>query len=150
LKKKSKFSLQRLLDVRELVEKKRQKELSLSKRILKAEEDNLSKLEAKKNQASQKIQELDRGVVSRFQDHHGYLTTLHESIEEKRNEIADIEVDVEQKRQKLLEATKDRKALDKLKEKHTLQQTLEENKSEQTFIDEIAIRTNGAHNRNVR
>ncbi|MCG8603881.1 flagellar export protein FliJ [bacterium] len=150
MKKKRKFTLQKLLNVRELVEKERQKELSQSKQILKAEEDNLLKLVAKKDRAAQKMQELERSVVSRYQDHHTYLTTLHTSIQEKRNEIADIELEVEEKRQKLLDATKDRKALDKLKEKHAMQQSLEENKSEQSFIDQVAVRKNSDQNRNVR
>ena len=73
-------------------------------------------------------------------NHHTYLSSVLESIERKRDEIKDTEQEVEEKRQHLLEATKDRKALEKLKEKHTLEQRITAKKTEQSFMDEIALR----------
>ncbi len=138
--KKSSFGLQRLLDVRHLGEKEKQKELSQSKRKLRTEQENLLKFEVKRDQVAQKMQSIERGEVSRFMNHHTYLSSVLESIERKRNEIKDTEQEVEEKRQHLLEATKDRKALEKLKEKHILEQRITAKKTEQSFMDEIALR----------
>jgi len=140
LEKKTGFSLQKLLDVRHLGEKEKQKELSQSKRELKTEEENLLKLEVKRDQVAQKMQSIERAEVSRIMNHHTYLSSVLESIVRKRTEIEDTEQKVEEKRQRLLTATKDRKALEKLKEKHTLEQRITAKKTEQAFLDEIALR----------
>ena len=140
--KKRSFRLQKVLDVRELVEKDCQKALSLSKGKLKSEQEKLRYLERVRHEAAKKMHNIEKAEVSSFVDHHAYVSALNESISNKRKEIESIKLDVERKRLMLLDASKERKALDKLREKHAIEEMMASGKAEQTFLDEVAMRKN--------
>ncbi|HEX9654732.1 MAG TPA: flagellar export protein FliJ [bacterium] len=136
----AKFRLQKVLEVREIIEKERQKELSQSTRKLKTAEDNLSQLQEKKLQVAQAIGALKKIEVNQFAHYYGYLTSLRTAVSNKLREIAAIKKDVENKRQALLEATKNRKALENLKSRHQQEVADASLKTEQAAIDDVAIR----------
>ncbi len=137
------FRLQKVLDVRESVEKEKQKLLSLSKRKLKSQEKQLRDIEAKKGDFTKKMNNIDRQEVREIVGKHNYLSTLHETIAEKLSEIKSTKSDVEEKRQDLLKAVQDKKSLEKLKEKQRLETIKTQQAKEQFFLDEVAQRSKG-------
>jgi len=139
---KKKFRLQKVLEVRELIEKNRQKDFAGAKQNLQIENEELEHLENKKDGFTQSMNTLKKAKVSQFRGNQAYLETLKQAVADKHETIAVLEESVEAKRQHLLEAAKDRKALEKLKERKTDAAIHEENQIEQGFIDVIAIQRN--------
>lgn len=136
----AKFRLQKVLEVRELIEKERQKELSVSLRKLKSEEEKLLQLEEKKMRAVQGMSKLEKVDVNQFASHHSYLTSLRNAIADKQRDVRALAKEVEKKRLALMEATKNRKALENLKSRQQKQHELALTKKEQALIDDVAIR----------
>lgn len=139
---KKKFRLQKVLDVRELIEKNRQKNFAEAKKILKIENEKLAHLENKRDGFTRTMNTVKRAEVSQLRGNQAYLETLNQAVADKQETIAVFKVDVETKRQHLLEAAKNRKALEKLKERKEVEVIQEENRIEQGFIDEIAMQRN--------
>ncbi len=135
---KKKFRLQKVLEVRELIEQNRQKDFADAKQNLKIENEKLDQLESKRDGFTRSMNTLIKAEVSQFSSNQTYLETLNQAVADKHETIAVLEEDVETKRQQLLEAAKNRKALEKLKERKEVEVIQEENRSEQDFIDEIA------------
>ena len=135
---KKKFRLQKVLEVRELIEKNRQKHFADAKQNLQIENEELEQLENKRDGFTQSMNTVKKAEVSLFSSNQTYLETLNQAVADKHETIAVLEEDVETKRQQLLEAAKNRKALEKLKERKEVEVIQEENRSEQDFIDEIA------------
>ncbi|MCZ6818676.1 MAG: flagellar export protein FliJ [Calditrichaeota bacterium] len=134
------FRLQKVLEIREMTEKEKQKEHALTKRKLQMTEMELNRLTTRVNDFAEEMNGAARAQAQRLVEHHGYLTTLADAALDLEKEIASIEAEVEKKRRALLEAAKNRKALQKLKEKKELAWMLAEDKEEQAFLDEIAMR----------
>ena len=142
MNRKNKFHLQKVLEVRELVEKNRQKDLAAAKQNLKIENEELHQLESKKDGFTQSMNSVKKGDVSQFRGNQAYLETLNRTVGDKHETIGLLEKEVETKRQHLLDAAKNRKALEKLKERKKVELIQEESRVEQEFMDEIAIQRN--------
>ena len=139
---KKKFRLQKVLEVRELIEENRQKDFADAKQNLQIENEKLDQLEDKRDGFTQSMNTVKKAEVSQFRSNQTYLETLHQAVTDKHETIAVLEEDVETKRQQLLEAAKNRKALEKLKKRKIVEAIHEENQIEQDFIDEIAMQRN--------
>ena len=138
------FRLQKVLEVRELKEKKQQKELALVKRKLTSEEKELQRIQEKKNDFTQTMINIGKPSVSQMLSWYDYFITLSEHVDSQRSVIENSRNEVEQERQKLIQTTTDKKVLENLKEKFIHQINEEQNKNEQILIDEIAARTQRA------
>jgi len=134
------FRLQRVLDVRRIIEKEKQKILSHAMTGLMQRQQELALLFDRKNHFTEKMDGVRKGVANTFSARHSYLVTLTDQIDEKRREIVQMENEVETKRQGLLKATQEKKALEKLKEKNELASLAIQASLEQQFLDEIAMR----------
>ncbi len=139
---KKKFRLQKVLEVRALIEKNRQKDFADAKQNLQIKNEELEQLENKRDGFTQSMNTVKKAEVSQFRGNQAYLETLNQAVADKHETIAVLEDNVEAKRQHLLEAAKGRKALEKLKERKTVEAIHEENQIEQDFIDEIAMQRN--------
>ena len=139
---KKKFRLQRVLEVRALIEKNRQKVFAEAKQNLQIENEELEQLENKRDGFTQSMNTVKKAEVSQFRSNQTYLETLNQAVTDKYETIAVLEEDVETKRQQLLEAAKNRKALEKLKGRKEVEVIHDENKIEQDFIDEVAMQRN--------
>ena len=139
---KKKFRLQKVLDVRELIEKNWQKDFAGAKHNLQIENEELEHLENKRDGFTESMNTVKKAEVSQFRDNQAYLETLNQAVADKNETIAVLEEELETKRQHLLEASKNRKVLEKLKERKTVEAIHEENRIEQNFIDEIAMQRN--------
>lgn len=100
-----------------MTEKEKQKEHALTKRKLQMTEMELNRLTTRVNDFAEEMNGAARTQAQRLVEHHGYLTTLADAAFDLEKEIASIKAEVEKKRRALLEAAKNRKALQILKEK---------------------------------
>lgn len=135
-----KFRLQKVLEVRELIEKQHKKDLASSKSKLKSEEEGLKVIGDKKNNFIQNLNKIEKATVSQILGHYDYYSALANFMNNKRSAVESLKGEVEKKRQNLLEASKDKKALENLKEKKIVEYINRESKKEQTLTDEIASR----------
>jgi len=135
------FNLQPLLVQRKFIEKIRKKELAElerslgeEKRMLKAcrqrETAMLHEIEAKK---------LRKSTISELWIYSLSHTRLAADVEKQQQKVRDTEQLSLEKRNSLLEAMKNRKALDRLKEKQWREYCREEARNEQSFISEVAV-----------
>ncbi len=135
-----KFRLQKILDVREIIEQQKQKEFSVVMQQLQNENDNLNALIEKRSLFTDAMQFENKISVRGVAEHHSYLATLTRGISHKVGEVSKIEKEVDKKREVLLKATTDRKSIEKLREKAQEEFLKEERAAEQALIDEIAMR----------
>jgi len=140
-----KFRLQKVLDVRKIVEKQKQKEFAAVMQKLQNEKDALQALIDKRSTFTDEMQFARKISVRGIAQHHSYLDSLTRAIAEKIREVSQIEKEVEKKRQVLLKATTDRKSIERLKEKAREEFMRNERTAEQALIDEIAMNKSKSH-----
>ncbi len=141
---KSRFRLQKVLEIRETIEKERQKELSLSKGRLKREEEHLESVRSQKNAFARRMNQVARARVRNLVEQHNYLATLSQAVSEKRVDVSQVRQEVEHRRKNLLQASKERKVLEKLKERREEELAAQLARSEQAFFDELAANRRNA------
>ena len=136
------FNLQVLLDYRKRIEEGLQIELSQIRRDLEKEKQLLISSQRKKLHYEEELvkkEEKDINVNEALL-YRDYLKGMRIRIKEQRDIVAKVKIDLDKKREELLDATKKKKVLEKVKEgdwkrfKDGLQ------KRERLLIDEVAIR----------
>ncbi|MFQ5705943.1 MAG: flagellar export protein FliJ [bacterium] len=136
------FRLQKVLEIQELLEKQQQRDLAVFKQKLKAFEAELVKIQARKNSLTLNLLDIDQVPVARMLNYYDYLSALSEKIMAQHSTIGELRIEMEQQRQKLLQATKDKKMLETLKERFVAGLRFEQHKNEQILMEEIAARKN--------
>lgn len=136
-----KFRLQTVLEYKIRCEENEQRILAEKKAILAREEHRLQTLkifkDARQHELSEKSQKglLDIEELKRY---HEQQKQLVRQIAAQEIKVQQASADVELQRLKLLEATKEKKTMEKLKEKHHADYLIEVAAEEQKFIDELA------------
>ena len=135
------FNLEPVLKHRKLVEENLQKELAVLKLSLVNERE---KLQTYKESRSKFLVELHRKqeegtTISDVFLYLPFIEQLSKDIEKQKKNVLELENDVEQKRQDLVEATKKKKTLEKLKDKGLKAYKQEMIKNEQKFLNEVAV-----------
>ena len=138
-----KFSLKAVLNHRRFIEEKLQKELGQLKEILGDERKRLSDLIRARREISKELQEKQREIITISEAllHVRFIEQLSRREDLQKKKILNAEKEVEQKREDLIEAMKNRKVLEKLKEKGW--ETYKHNmmRKEQEFMNEmVAVR----------
>ncbi len=139
MKRRRHFRLQKVLDVRQVVEKERQKELAVALLKLRNHEKQLQSLTQKKEAFSISMNPPGKSTARSIGEQHGFFETLKALISEKEIEVGTASEEVRSKRDQLLQASQARKALEKLKERKMQEFAQIEEKLDQQFFDEIAI-----------
>lgn len=140
------FNLESVLNHRKLIEENLQKELAILRLSLVDEREKLGKY---KESRSKFLEELKRKqeegtTISDVFLYLPFIEQLSKDIEKQKKNVLELENDVEQKRLDLVEATKKKKTLEKLKEKGLKAYKEEITKNEQEFLNEVAVnRYNG-------
>ncbi len=139
--KKFHFSLQRVLNVKKVYEKEKQRVMSEALQKLNSEKLVLEGMVLEEQVAIQKIMEMKKQNVTP-----AILALLHRSLEgqyvkKKRQENAVMmaENDVEMARFKLIEAQKEKKVFERLEEKKAQEYFEQLQQLEQKELDEIAL-----------
>jgi len=140
--KKFSFPLQLLLDYREKKEDRLKKELAQIKRRLEKERKNLAQLqldsmtnmrELKKKHQSEKVE------IALILLYYSYLDKLIYQIKKQSEIVVNISREMEEKRKQVIEASRGKKIIEKLKERKWIEFSHYREKTEQNFIDEMAL-----------
>ena len=136
-----KFSLEPVLRHRKLLEEDLQKDFAVFKRHLLDERERLSNLEQVKNRFSGELQEkqVNSISVSDILLYTDFLQQVSKEIEKQSEKILEAEKSVDQKREELIGAMKNRKTIDRLREKGLEAHVQELSKKEQNLMNEAAI-----------
>ena len=133
--------MQSVLNVRQMKEEKCEKEFSKAIMELEKERNNLKELENRLREKQLELRAVSQNPFSADQillfEH--FLEKLERDVAKQVSRIEKISTVVENKRLKLIEATKDTKIIDKLKDKEYKRHTNDANMQERTALDEIAI-----------
>lgn len=131
-----KFSYQRILDVRQIQEDQKSSEVASAQNELNNELDELSKLEEKKFSVLNDEEHLTDNTLELMRQN-SYVNQVNENIEKQRVRIKKKEKNLNSKQDELLEASKSRKIMDKLKKSDLEKYNIDQNRKEQNQIDEI-------------
>lgn len=135
-----KFNFQRVLDIRATQEQVKQNELALE---IKKEQEILQKIsqfrltQSEEYQRGQALLTSSTGNIRLFVAHQRYMEALERMIDRGYQDLDAQRKSVETARQALIEASRKRKLLEKLKDKRFAAFKKEEETAEQKNIDEI-------------
>ena len=136
-----KFSLEPVLKYRKLLEEDLQKDFAVLKRQLFNERERLSNFEQVRDKFSGELQQkqVKSISVSDILLYTDYLQEVSREIEKQSEKILEAEKSVDQKREELVGAMKNRKIIDRLREKGLKTHVQELSKKEQDLMNEAAI-----------
>lgn len=136
-----KFSLEPVLRHRKLLEEDLQKDFAVLKRQLLDERERLSNFEQVRDRFSGELQkkQVKSISVSDILLYTDYLQQVSKEIEKQSEKILEAEKSVDQKREELVGAMKNRKMIDRLREKGLKAHVQELSKKEQVLMNEAAI-----------
>jgi len=137
------FSLQKVLDVREHKEDQISIELGKAKTALRKKKDELRHLEDEKNQEISDSKRLDTSHpdLNAIRIAGIYIRQLSGAIEETGLQVDKKKIAVNERRVELLAAMKDKKIVEMLKAKKMAEHKKEILKTEHKNEDELAVRT---------
>ena len=150
---KFKFRLEKVLDLRKKKEEERERELAELKKLLAKEEQFLQQLQRESTALRRKIARLqdenDRSLdIEELLRHSDYLEHLRDKILSQIETVKQVISDVENKRQELVEASKEKKVIEKLKEQQYKRFRTAVEEWEQRTLDEIGT-SNYSHRRDT-
>ena len=136
-----KFSLEPVLKYRKLLEEDLQKDFAVLKRQLLDEKVRLSNFEQVRDRFSGELQQkqVKSISVSDILLYTDYLQEVSKEIKKQSKRILEAEKSVDQKREELVGAMKNRKTIDRLREKGLKAHVQELSKKEQGLMNEAAI-----------
>jgi len=136
-----KFSLEPVLKYRKLLEEDLQKDFAILKRQLLDERERLSNFEQTRDRFSGELQEkqVENVSVSDILLYTDYLQQVSKEIGKQAEKILETEESVDQKREELVGAMKNRKTIDRLREKGLKAHVQGLSKKEQDLMNEAAI-----------
>ena len=136
-----KFSLEPVLKYRKLLEEDLQKDFAVLKRQLFDERERLSNFEQVRDRFSGELQQkqVKSISVSDILLYTDYLQEVSKEIEKQSEKILEAEKRVDQKREELIGAMKNRKIIDRLREKGLKAHVQELSKMEQDLMNEAAV-----------
>lgn len=140
-----KFSMETILELRERTEKEEMEAMARIQNKLEIEKYEKLQLDEEKLE-SQKAKRLCQDFQQiRYYDL--YLSKIDRELVDKTQKIEETEEKLEEQRDKLVEAQKDRKIMEKLREKEYEDYVQEIQRQEQMELDEIAVlKFNGPDN----
>ena len=135
------FQLQPLLDARQALEEQKQRELAEAMRYCESQNGILDNIRSSRLQMIGEYKAFEGQTVSALQlQLYSENIARYRELEEAQHECCrQAEADAEEKRQSLIEATKQKKILEKLKEKRLSAYQQELSHKENKELDESAI-----------
>ena len=133
------FSYQKILDVKQIQEDQKSTEVVLAQDELNKEKNTLSKLESKKMNALINKKNSNKNTADMLRNNF-FVNQVNLTIDNQKKQIQKKKKSLISKKDELLEASKSRKILDKLKETDKKKFNIEQNKIEQKELDEIGAK----------
>ena len=143
------FNLESVLNHRRLVEESLQKDLGILKISLIDENERLITYEDSRVKLLEELQQIQKKgtTTSDVLLYLPFIEQVSKDIDRQKERVLKLEKQVEQNRKDLLEATKKKKALQKLKEKAFKAYNQKLIKNEQDFLNEVSV---SQFNRGIR
>jgi len=143
------FNLEPVLNHRRLVEETLQKDLAILKMALIDENERLITYEESRVKLLEELQQIQKKdtTTSDILLYLPFIEQVSKDIERQKKRVLELEKKAEQNLKDLLEATKRKKALQKLKEKAFKAYNQKLIKNEQDFLNEVAV---SQFNRRIR
>ena len=136
------FPLEKVLDYKKNIEDLKAGELNRSREKKKIEEDKLKYIEDKKEETLIENDSQGNMTINQLNITTDYLFQLNDQLEKGTARVLDADTEVENKLGNLNEASKDKKAVEKLRERRLSEHKILKKKIERKKTDEIANRTN--------
>ena len=135
------FRLQPVLRQREIVEEQRKKEFALANRAVDEARLKQQAMQEERTQMQEDVRVLyeSQSPFQRVLDVYRYQNTLELQLARNARDLAHLEVFREERRLVLVEAQKNRKAMELLRDKRRAEQEAENAREEQTALDELAV-----------
>jgi flagellar FliJ protein len=121
-----------------MVESQKQKVFALALSRLERAESDLKKIQSRITSFAGRMNTIGPSEVKEVSVRHEYLVSLRRRLEMKQEQIEQVKIELEKKRQALMQASQERKVIEKLKEKYDEMQAQELSYREQAMIDEVA------------
>ena len=136
-----KFELEQVLNYRSEVEKVRKLEFAAAKQEVEHANDVLNRHETAVDTLSQEfwIRQNELSTIEEMRRYVDYFARKKEDIKSQKERINQLTCIMSDRRDELLDATRDKKVLESLKEKKAREFRQEMAQKEQAFLDEIAI-----------
>lgn len=135
------FKLQQVLSYRGEIEKLRKQEFASAKQGLDQAYDELTRDEDKVNCLTEEFcnrqQELD--CIDEMRMYSDFFARKREEIKNQKSRVEELDRVMNERRDDLIEATKDKKVLESLKQKKADELRQEMKQKENDFLDEISI-----------
>ena len=143
---KFKFNLQRVLDYRESIEDKLLMELVVARARHDQEISKLADITRRRNRYRRRMRDqMSSGDAEAIRCAQHYMEDLVSQIKAQQVAVMDAEEIRDRKTQEVIEASKDRKALERLRDYRLVEHTSEMRSLEQKFLDDVtSIRSNRA------
>ena len=135
-----KFRLQKILEHRETLENIKKGEFGKAQNKLNIEKERLVKLRTTKEAIAREKEEISKASITmnELQKYNNYLMDLSEKIKLQTKTIEQAKVQVEKARNELIEATKDKKIIEKLKtrdyQEFLYEEKIKEEKENDQFV----------------
>ena len=136
------FPLEKVLDYKKNIEDLKAEELNNSRGKKKKEEEKLKSIEKKKQDVLLGDCSRENMTLNQLNISTDYLHQINDQIEKGEERILDADTEVENKLEHLIEASKDKKVVEKLRERKLNEHKILEKRSERKQADEIANRSN--------
>ncbi len=138
------FSLDKIMEIKQTEEKILQKNLVLVQTELFNAENIQEAIQHKLCEEWMRQDKMKNKVLSsvEFNLHHKYIKSLDEDIDNSKRNIQKLKKKVDIARNKLLDKTKERKTIEKLRDVRFSEYKKAVKKEEQNFLDEISIQSN--------
>lgn len=140
--KKFNFRLQKLMDAKQGEERQKQRELGFEQSKLSEEEERLGKLDKDRQEADSGQRKLigSSAKVSDLLVQHFWQRTLDKKIRVQEEVVDEQEQQVEDARERLVEVSREKKLLEKLRERRFNEHKVQNDRSQQNQLDDIAAR----------
>lgn len=140
--KKFEFRLKKVLEVKEQLLKKTQRDLAYTENLRQEARTKLTGMKQNLIEYCQKMAAEQTEYVAKLKFKHSYFNQLLEEIKTQEQNISKIEERIDEIRKRLLTQQRDRKVLAVLREQQLEEYTLLVQKEEQNTLDEIATMGN--------
>lgn len=146
--KKFNFSLEKVSDTKAIQLKNQSQELAKLLRNLEDEELRLKDLNTELSSLYDEVlrRTIDGCSAKELRDYNRYLDKLTQEMQTQKRNIESIQEKIEELQVQLMELSKEKKVLEKLREKRYLKHTQDQAREEQKLLDEIALISRGIKN----
>jgi len=134
------YRLNKVLEVKKILEKKRAKELADAIKAFNRQQDSLNRLRAQREGLFEEMKTRISGVLSLHEltAYYSYIGRLTYEMFQQRSRLEELRRRVDDQRDRYFAANREKQILERLKERKYVDYLYEIGREEQSFLDEIA------------